>query len=504
MAAMASPPPPPTPLPRLPMVCCFMTQLSFAVFVTMPFTTFVYMVQDLYPGRSETFLAARTGLLASLSNLSMFVTSVPWGLASDRRGRRPVLLVGACSAALTMFALGCARSYGFACFARVLGGLLNGSLGTMKAVIADVTDASNAPRAFAGLSVAWGLGAVAGPAIGGLLSRPCVLGGGLYDTVFCAPGGLLTSRPYFMPCLVSSLLCAASGVLAWRLQETLGMQGKAPVQHRANPEGCTHENAPLLGDEVELREQTGERREHGESEAFPVVQEAIPSPAPPVRWFRDQQCVLCLLGYGLCAFIFIQLDELLPLFAAAPVASGGLGLTPKGLSAPLAWNGMVVFLFTLLAYPPLVARWGLRFATRGGYWATAGATLAVPVASLAAPPVSTVLLYAAVSARGAAAVTVFTSSMILVNRGAPLGQLGEVNGAGQALAALVRGVGPAIAGLEWGSSVRSSVAGAQFAAFVSVAATALLGVALYGRVRFEEEEQEARTPTAQHNGSPSE
>lgn len=499
MAAMASPPPPPTPLPRLPMACCFLTQLSFAVFVTMPFTTFVYMVQDLYPGRSETFLAARTGLLASLSNLSMFVTSVPWGLASDRRGRRPVLLVGACSAALTMFALGCARSYAFACFARVLGGLLNGSLGTMKAIIADVTDASNAPRAFAGLSVAWGLGAVAGPAIGGLLSRPCVEGGLLAGSLICVPGGLLTSRPYFIPCLVSSLLCAASGVLAWRLEETLGLQWKAPVQQRAHPEGCTEEVAPLLSDEVELREQNGERREHDEhlSEALSVVQEAIHAPAPPVRWFRDRQCVLCLLGYGLCAFIFIQLDELLPLFAAAPVASGGLGLTPRGLSAPLAWNGLVVFLFTLLAYPPLVARWGLRFATRGGFWATAGATLAVPVASLAAPPLSMVLLYAAVSARGAAAVTVFTSSMILVNRGAPFGQLGEVNGAGQALAALVRGLGPAIAGLEWGSSVRSSVAGSQFAAFVTVAATALLGVALYGRVRFEEEEtQEARTTAA--------
>jgi hypothetical protein len=192
--------------------------------------------------------------------------------------------------------------------------------------------------------------------------------------------------------------------------------------------------------------------------------------------------------------MYIQLDELLPIFAAAPLNVGGLALTPQGLAAPLAFGGAAVFAFTLLCYPPLVARCGLRAATRGGFAASALASLALPAASLA-PAAShaarSALLYSAVALRGAAAVTVFTSSMLLVNRACPPGQLGEVNGAGQALAALVRGLGPAFAGVEWAAAVAAATAagaphGVQFAPFAAVGALSLTGVALYARVRFDD------------------
>lgn len=229
--------------------------------------------------------------------------------------------------------------------------------------------------------------------------------------------------------------------------------------------------------------------------------------------------------------MYIQLDELLPLFAAAPRSAGGLGLGPKQLAAPLAFGGAAVFTFTLLAYPPLVARLGLRAATRGGFAASAFAALFMPIASVpdgaspAAARARTALLYIAVTLRGGAAVTVFTSrcvhlaccvwdvravcqtvavsvsvltlcsyvrSMIMVNRAAPAGQMGEVNGAGQALASLVRGAGPALAGLEWSAAVRSAALagaanGAQYAPFAAIAAMSLLGILLYARVRFDED-----------------
>jgi len=180
-------------------------------------------------------------------------------------------------------------------------------------------------------------------------------------------------------------------------------------------------------------------------------------------------------------------DELIPLFAAAPEASGGLELTPSGLAGPLAFGGAVVFAFTLLAYPRMVAAMGLRTATLAGFWASAAAILSVPVASLwPAGGGRQAVLYAALAARGAAAVTVFTSSMVMVNRSAPQSQLGEVNGAGQMLASFVRGLGPAMAGVEWGASVTSTRANAQFYAFGSVSLTSLLGLALYRRVDFGE------------------
>jgi MFS family permease len=145
--AAKAPPPLRSPLPRLVMLTCFTTQLSLAVFVTLPFTTLVYMTEDLMPGANAESLSRYTGLLASLSNLGMFVTSIPWGLASDRLGRRPVLLTGSASAALSVFALGCCRSYGVACACRLLGGMANGTLGTMKAGAHGADAGVGAPRA---------------------------------------------------------------------------------------------------------------------------------------------------------------------------------------------------------------------------------------------------------------------------------------------------------------------------------------------------------------------
>ena len=466
-----------TPLPRLPIVTCFVTQLSFAVFVTMPFTTFVYMVQDFYPDASAAENSRRTGLLASLSNLSMFLTSIPWGFVTDRRGRRGVLNVGNWTATLTVLLLGLQHTFGAACACRVVGGLCNGTLVTMKAIIADVTDDTNAARAFSLLSVAWGVGAILGPVLGGLLSRPCREGGVLAGAASCHPGSILDRQPYFLPCLTCSLMCALAGALSLKLPET--MRKATPQKPAQQP--CVvgdGEEQPLLL-EVEMQNTPDVLPAVA---APPLDSDASSLVAAPttVRWFRDTQCVLCLLGYTLCAFIFIQLDELLPLFAA-----DGLNMSPRGLSAPLAFGGAVVLSFTLLCYPLLVRRAGLRASTRGGFVATSVSTLIVPVASLAASVGQrNFILYVGIATRGIAAVICFTGSMILVNKAAPGGQLGEVNGMGQCLAALVRGLGPAIAGVEWAASLKGP-AGAQFAPFMSIAAMALLGTVLYGRVDFD-------------------
>ena len=432
----------------------------------MPFAVLVYMVGEWFPTAGEAEVARRTGLLASLSNLAGAVTSLPWGRFSDKRGRRPVLYIGNSAAAVSILSLGLCRSYGAACAVRLAGGFLNGSLGSVKAVIADVCDDTNQPFAFSVLSTAWGVGAVLGPAAGGLLSRPCAEGG-IYGpaSARCQPGTMLLAHPYLLPCAFASVLCATAGFLSYRMQETLKTAAK-PVA------------------EVELQQVS--TSVESESEDARLL---APASAPPTLWWQDTQVRLCLLGYTLCSGIFIQLDELIPLFSAAPAESGGLQLEPRELAAPLAFGGAVVFCFTLFLYPRLVRALGLRRLTNVGFKATAAAVLAVPTSSLFVGGARRFIFYAAMGFRGMAATAVFTSSMILVNRACPVSQLGEVNGMGQLLASLVRGIGPALAGLEWAASVRSSARFAQFGAFALVALTSLGGLALYARVDFHEEEE---------------
>lgn len=66
--------------------------------------------------------------------------------------------------------------------------------------------------------MAWGLGMIIGPAMGGFLSEPCesaALG------ALCAPGAPLRVYPYLLPCLVASILaCIAAACGAFLLRES--------------------------------------------------------------------------------------------------------------------------------------------------------------------------------------------------------------------------------------------------------------------------------------------
>jgi hypothetical protein len=73
----------------------------------------------------------------------------------------------------------------------------------------------------------------------------------------------------------------------------------------------------------------------------------------------------------------------------------------------------------------------------------------------------------------------FTSSMILVNALPPPQQLGQVNGVGQTLASLARGLGPGLGGVLWGASVRLGTPGAALLPYGLVAGTALGGWLIY-------------------------
>lgn len=57
------------------------------------------------------------------------------------------------------------------------------------------------------------------------------------------------------------------------------------------------------------------------------------------RWWRDRRLKLVLIVYGSSTFVFNVLDELAPLYAAAPVTSvrpgcNGGGLISKSYAAP--------------------------------------------------------------------------------------------------------------------------------------------------------------------------
>src|SRR5271155_2412185 len=81
------------------------------------------------------------GLLMSIYSLMQFVFSPFWGQLSDRKGRRPVILISLFGACVSHFGFAVSTSYLGLFLCRSLAGIFGGNLPAAMAYIADVTPA---------------------------------------------------------------------------------------------------------------------------------------------------------------------------------------------------------------------------------------------------------------------------------------------------------------------------------------------------------------------------
>lgn len=114
--------------------------------------------------------AALIGTLGALYAAMQFVGGPFLGGLSDRVGRRPVLLVCLFGASLAYLLLGLSQTLPMLVAAVVLAGGAGGTQATAQAYIADSTPPERRARGMGLIGAAFGLGLMAGPALGGLLS----------------------------------------------------------------------------------------------------------------------------------------------------------------------------------------------------------------------------------------------------------------------------------------------------------------------------------------------
>jgi MFS family permease len=162
-------------------------------------------------------------LLASVYSLMQFLFVPVWGRVSDRVGRRPVLLWSVFFTAFSMSGLGVALIFGshvwWLFLPRVAGGIATANLGTASAYIADVTKPEDRARGMGVIGIAFGLGFIIGPAIGGGLSAIPILG-----------------RTGAVPCFVAGALSLANFAWAWfGLRESLPQELRATKKRSLSP-----------------------------------------------------------------------------------------------------------------------------------------------------------------------------------------------------------------------------------------------------------------------------
>jgi MFS transporter, DHA1 family, tetracycline resistance protein len=154
-------------------------------------------------------------LLGSVYSLMQFLFVPVWGRLSDRVGRRPVLLWSIAGTALSMAGLGAGLAWGRSVLwlfaARAFGGIATANLGTASAYIADITRPEERAKGMGLIGMAFGLGFIVGPGIGGALARIEIAG-----------------RHGAVPCLVAAALSTIN--LVW---VCMGVAESLPPQARS-------------------------------------------------------------------------------------------------------------------------------------------------------------------------------------------------------------------------------------------------------------------------------
>jgi MFS transporter, DHA1 family, tetracycline resistance protein len=179
---------------RSPLVFLFVT-----VFVDMIGYGIVVPLLPFYAGTYASG-AVLVGLLGSLYAAMQFAGGPFLGGLSDRLGRRPVLLTCLLGTSLAYLLLGLAQSLVSLVLAVTLAGAAGGTLATAQAYIADSTTKEDRARGLGLIGAAFGLGLMAGPALGGLLSLHSLSAPALFASALaftnCAFGYLTLSESH--------------------------------------------------------------------------------------------------------------------------------------------------------------------------------------------------------------------------------------------------------------------------------------------------------------------
>jgi DHA1 family tetracycline resistance protein-like MFS transporter len=181
-----------------------------------------------FEGGDTASAAQILGLFSTVWAVMQFFFSPLLGVLSDRFGRRPVILISCLGLGLDYMFMAVAPSLTLLFVGRVISGVTSATIGTGFAYIADVTPEQDRARAFGLVGVAFGLGFVVGPALGGLL------------------GGIEPRLPFW----VAAAACLINAAFGWFvLPESLPPERRMAFEwKRANPVGAFR----LLGARREL------------------------------------------------------------------------------------------------------------------------------------------------------------------------------------------------------------------------------------------------------------
>ncbi|KAI6010771.1 major facilitator superfamily domain-containing protein [Pisolithus orientalis] len=377
----------------------------------------------------DSSLGYYVGLVHSVFFMTEACTIFHWSRASDMIGRKPVLMTGLLGLSMSMYCFGLSKTFLGLLFSRCLNGALNGNIGVMKSMIAELTDPTNMALACSFLPLTWFFGTTIGPLIGGLLEHPAEK----YPRVF---GGstFFETYPYFLPCSVSATFAVICWFVAYFfLKETTTPQMSAKdyfLRRKFKPKG------PNGG--LPATTENGVHCDNNEGQ-LPLRKLLVPN-------------VLIAAGcYACFAFSDIAARTVLPVYFTIPIEMGGLGLRPSAIGTILSLQGFASGFCQTLLFARLHDRLGPKNLYLVGSSLYLPAIVLFPVTAWVARE------------RGLDYVVwtlVGTQIMLFVFAGFSF--IGATNGLAQMMVSVTRALGPIGANSAFSLSIQKHVMGGYF------------------------------------------
>ncbi|KAI0951418.1 hypothetical protein AcW1_008466 [Taiwanofungus camphoratus] len=484
-----------TPLPKLQLCVLLYVQLAEPITSTVvyPFVNQLVRTTGATGGDDR-----KTGYFAGLIESSFYATEaiciLQWGRASDRVGRKPVLLGGLFGLTLSMIGFGLSRSYWALILSRCAEGALNGNVGVTKSMMAEITDPTNRARGFAFLPMIWSLGSTIGPLIGGVLSTPADHWPRTFRSKFWS------KFPYFLPCIVAASISISAFVMTLvGLKETLPRpirQRDAATSSMSNAEdtplprlycgtavhssasASEHKRTDTFSHDVMMEEEKyGFDKENSLSRSKALDHDSVAvdqanTPAHPqeprsigIRSILVPQVLLPILNYGFLAFTDQSIVVLQPLMYSTLISQGGLSFSSFKVGVVQGVTGVVSGVLQILTF----ARMHRRFGTKKLYIASFACfflcIVAFPLMSLVAKhagrvDAATWVLIVLQNAAYCGTFMTWGCIFMYISDAAPdRTALGLTNGLAQTTASTVRALAPSTASSLFSVSLEKHLAG---------------------------------------------
>ncbi|KAI8957973.1 MFS general substrate transporter [Daldinia sp. FL1419] len=461
-------------------------------------SVFPYLPEMIYSfGVERKEVAKWAGITSSVFSLAQSLTAVAWGRASDRLGRKPVILTGLLFTMIGFIVWGMSTSLPMAITVRIMMGAGNGNVGIIRTMVAEmVTEKELRPRAFSIMPLVWSVGSVFGPAFGGLFAKPADQWPDIFGNI-----GFFKAYPFAFPNLIGSvffMISLTTGVLF--LKETLhskrgsrdwglALGERITNAFRKHPRRQAQRLQRHSSRDFEVSAPLLDAGSRSKAPKVTIAESRIEKLTPlPLLSVFTRQSVINLVAYTILALHSVSFDQALPVFLNYPpqehtsentslpfVFSGGFGLTHSHIGTIFAGEGIISGLVQFLVFPPLCTYFGILNCYKASVLVFPIVYILTPFTVLVEGPVMryTALCVLLTLKTFAVIIGFPCTTLLLTNSAKSLSILGTLNGFATTFSALGRATGPAMTGTVFTYGVKRGMIGLPW---WLIAFIAILGV----------------------------